>query len=475
MSPPKTSTSKSSKTYQFPASARGQPAAQPLAVAESPPFFTPEFYKEVRPYGSSLPAGNTLFLPASSSESARLSENWTRFPNRFGSAFELPRYASREGINLSFVQDEDQSSQTPSSFYPDLLVRHVDAFAEGPESRSEGYYLFQALVSLQHAVTQLINCHYNYTDNRNALLKLLNNGRLAACLEYYRMFWHRTVSCPLFAAVFIALFCEYCEEYLEEEEYSKLIHDKSSGTGYGMSSLTRRRVKMACPDPTLTLTSLAIPVPFDPLTREGQLILAVTSKGPSSVSIRHPISGLILRPDTAAVIKIARRRSLSSGDEYESGAPSLRVSPWKTSPRKQPVAYDPDMDMVDDDEPPRGAPEGSNADAFKIAPGIRKSIARAAKAESQPSSKTGLPTSKPFIQVPAKHERQASTHKDQYVPEPAKKMKSRKAAGKTRAVSPAPSSGPALTAEDPDPYTYMRLCRSILMATMLRPLLNMFS
>ncbi|KAJ3963857.1 hypothetical protein EV361DRAFT_874492 [Lentinula raphanica] len=273
---------------------------------------------------------------------------------------------------------------------------------------------------------------------------MLESDRITACLDHYRSFWHRGQDCPLFAALFMALFCDYCENLLSAAEYREYLYDEEERTGGGMSKRSRRQIKSSFPDVSVTLTSLAIPLPLDPSTKEGQLIITVCHKGPPGSQLIHPFSKVSLLPDPSGFIR-ALPRSLTPAGRPQS-APKKRRPP--------PAAYS-DIELDDDDyeadTPEPHAADDSEPIELEI-PKIRESIARAAKARGRGgTSKTELPTSQPFVQIPAKRERQLSPTNDTIAPEgpPAKKKKSQKVLGKSRAVSPSNSLVP--TTQPPDP------------------------
>ncbi|KAJ3737908.1 hypothetical protein EV360DRAFT_77316, partial [Lentinula raphanica] len=134
----------------------------------------------------------------------------------------------------------------------------------------------------------------------------------------------------------------------------------------------------------------------------------------------------------------SRRLSLPSdgdGDEDPSAAPSPSVV---RKPRPPPAAYS-DIELEDDDTESPGQQAAADSEPEELViPKIRESIARAAKAKTRVPSQPHVPTAKPFVNLPAKRERAATSAEDTYIPEgpPTKKKKSQKAAGKSRAVSP---------------------------------------
>ncbi|KAJ3963724.1 hypothetical protein EV361DRAFT_956685 [Lentinula raphanica] len=426
------------KSYLFPADAviRDSPEA-------SPSLTSVQFNQDVRPAGGTFTTEGVLFLPATPTESTRFQRSWRNFPNSFPSAFELPRYMSPEAVDLSTTLFLDTSKLVPTTFYPRPL----------------------AISSLQMAVAHIIHKHASNTRNCALLLELLASDRLTASLDHYRSFWHRGQDCPLFAALFIALFCDYCENLLSADEYREYVYDETDRSGGGMSKRSRRQVKVrvACFTQTtsssyillgllsrrlcylnisVTLTSLAIPIPLDPSTKEGQLLITVCHKGPANLRLIHPFSHVALLPDPSGFMR-PHRRSLTPDDE-DTDSDHISAQPAKPATRRHPppAAYS-DIELEDEDED-----EGRDLPAFEdpepdelVIPKIRESIARAAKSKGRVINRPVPSEVPPALHVPAKRERVATPDDDVFVPEgpPVKKKRSQKAAGKSRAVSPSTS------------------------------------
>ncbi|KAJ3751876.1 hypothetical protein EV360DRAFT_89280 [Lentinula raphanica] len=207
------------------------------------------------------------------------------------------------------------------------------------------------------------------------------------------------------------------------------------------------------PDVSVTLTSLAIPLLLDPSTKEGQLIITVCQKGPPGSQLNHPYSHVSLLPDPSGFIR-AVPRSLTPNEDSDSNRSPVPVrSPIKKR-RPPPAAYS-DIEL-DDEEPDTPEPLVANdSEPIELEiPKIRESIARAAKARGRGgASKNDPPASQPFVQLPAKRERHITPPDDSYIPEgpPAKKTKSQKAAGKSRAASPSASLVPEAGPSEPQP------------------------
>ncbi|KAJ3963251.1 hypothetical protein EV361DRAFT_957317, partial [Lentinula raphanica] len=135
----------------------------------------------------------------------------------------------------------------------------------------------------------------------------------------------------------------------------------------------------------IELQDLAVPIPFDPSTREGQLILTIASQGSRVDQILHPSSNRPLLPDPAFVVPSsvatptlpAKRRLRPPSPDFDQ--PSLAPSsPAAVKPRRprQPFPISPEpIAMATDLSPePQGAPEVPEVLV------TRPSFARAAKA-----------------------------------------------------------------------------------------------
>ncbi|KAJ3965232.1 hypothetical protein EV361DRAFT_955212 [Lentinula raphanica] len=254
------------------------------------------------------------------------------------------------------------------------------------------------------------------------------------------------VCCPLFA-----LICDFCEDHLSAADYRKWIYNSRAKEGYGMSSRTRQRVKDCLEEP-IALKLLAIPIPFDPQTREGQIIVTIASRGSDSDQIRQPFTAITFRPDPAKrvvtpkpsrappIIKSSKTalippRPLTPEDDEdtESNGSSLHGTSAPSSP--QPF-------LVPDSPPAMVEDEAETDDIFLPAPEPaptipQRSLARAAKAK------------------PAVPEVAQSIPAVVNVPEPApKKRRTQPSTGRTRARTPVP---PASSSTLPKQRTPLRI------------------
>ncbi|KAJ3831498.1 hypothetical protein F5878DRAFT_667489 [Lentinula raphanica] len=372
------------------------------------------FHAELRELGTTPDNPDALFLPASAEECSSLVNHWKHLPNSAPPAFSLPRYNRPEDVSFSEVLDQNIDDIRPDTFYPRLLTTFCKTFETGPVSRAEGFQLFQALSFLQHGFSRIIRGHLAKPEIHRRLLAFTNLDNFSDSLQYYQLYWHGHQNCPLVAPLLVILICEFCEEHLTEseyaarvydarvrdgpgmKEYASKIYDGKARDGYSMSSKTRQRVKDYLPEP-ISLKQLAIPIPFDATTREGQIIVTIASQGTDVDQIRQPRTNIALCPDPSSRIVAPKPSKARSGrkepfpppsqrrpsspkeDESSSEASSRHGVSAPSSPQRFPLSRSPVPEVLvvedeDDDEP----------DLFvqppdPIPPITRRSIARAAK------------------------------------------------------------------------------------------------
>ncbi|KAJ3738237.1 hypothetical protein EV360DRAFT_77004, partial [Lentinula raphanica] len=208
------------------------------------------------------------------------------------------------------------------------------------------------------------------------------------------------------------------------------------------------------------LQALAIPLPFDPSTREGQLLLTVVNTGSRVDQIVHPVTKTILRPDPAFAVGAVPSQATTTSSKTRLRPPSPDFDnptsqnpsslPARKTSRKQPVfssMINPAVIEVDDEE------EDTSSDRFKSPDkpsvlSLRQSIARVAKAKPRLPGELRQVTT---LSSSSKRERSPlAIHSEPTIPEPpAKKRRTqRPAVGKTRAESPAPTPEEPSTKED---------------------------
>ncbi|KAJ3720935.1 hypothetical protein C8R42DRAFT_721678 [Lentinula raphanica] len=425
------------------------------------PATTVKVYNAVRAIGDTPDDPTALFLPASAEECSVLVNNFRRFPNSAAPAFHLPHYANPEKLEFRGVLASLTSVVAPATFYPPRYIRTCPLFSEGRSSKGEGLHLYQALVILQRAFVKIINGHHSKSEIVRHMLQFAKQPNFSDCLRYYHEHWHYTNACPLFAPLLIAFICDFCEEHLSPADYKKYVYDSKARTGYGMSSKTRQRVK-DCLAEALSLKTLAIPIPFDPTTREGQIIITVASRGTEIDQIRQPYTNIALRPDPTKRIvvpkasktrpvprssKVPPTQSRVSSPEHDgsgSDDSSFHGNPTPSSPQAFPVPDSPILVDEDDDED----------DVFREelpppAPVLRRSIARAAK------SKTHVPEVTLTSAAPAVKRDRAPSSLDPDTPvaePPTKKRRTQASLGKTRAPTPKPVTGSPVPPKKPVPF-----------------------
>ncbi|KAJ3715444.1 hypothetical protein C8R42DRAFT_645843 [Lentinula raphanica] len=363
---------------------------------------------------------------------------WKHKPNNASPAFSLRRYSHPEDVDFKELMDQ-VSGETPlQTFYPSQLTSFCTTFATGPVSTGEAFQLYQALAFLQRGFSRIIRGHLAKSEIHRRLLKFTSLPNFSHSLQYYQLFWHGHSNCPLVAPLLVILICEFCEEHLSEAEYAERVYDARIRDGPGMSLKTRDR-----------LLDLALPIPLDSLTREGQLILTVASQGSRVDQIVHPASKRALLPDPAFAVPLPapqassssvpkrRLRPLSPDFDQPIGQPLTTNSPQsRRPPAKFPVTPDPIVEDVEEEDL-------TATDVFKDSGSpdvlvIRPSIARAAKAKPK------IPEE--FQKVPAP----SSVHKREHSPPsialssstaapPTKKRRTQKSAGKARAESLVPA------------------------------------
>ncbi|KAJ3713776.1 hypothetical protein C8R42DRAFT_726782 [Lentinula raphanica] len=290
------------------------------------------------------------------------------------------------------------SSSKASSSKKSSGNRVYGVSAVEPPSVAQDFDIFDSttlvMVYNARAFTKIINGHHAKADNSRRLLQFIKQTNFADCLRYYQEYWHYTIDCPLFAPLLITLVCDFCEEHLSPADYKKHVYDGKSRTGYGLSAKTRQRIK-DCLDEPFSIKTLAIPIPFDPNTREGQIIVTIASRGTDLDQIRQPSTNIALRPDPSKRVvapkpsrsvpakasiqasKLPPRPSTPEDDDSGSEGSSLHGRSARSSPQKFPVPSSPIEVEEEEDDGDDIFPPVSRSPA----PVPRQSIARTAKAK----------------------------------------------------------------------------------------------
>ncbi|KAJ3712731.1 hypothetical protein C8R42DRAFT_647524 [Lentinula raphanica] len=440
---PKASTASSTVPYP-----RKKLSVRPVDTLDFDAVHHVHFDRSVRELGKVANDSDAIFLPASAEECSILVNRWKHKPNNASPAFSLRRYSHPDDVDFKELMDQ-VSGETPlQTFYPAQLTSFCTTFATGSVSTGEAFQLYQALAFLQRGFSRIIRGHLAKSEIHRRLLKFTSLSNFSHSLQYYQLFWHGHSNCPLVAPLLVILICEFCEEHLTEAEYAERVYDARIRDGPGMSLKTRDRLLEDITE-LFELQDLALPIPLDPSTREGQLILTIASQGSRVDQIVHPSSKRALFPDPAFAVPSPapqassssvpkrRLRPLSPDFDQPMVPPLTSSSPQsRPPPAKFPVTPDP---LVGDAE----EEDLTATDVFKD-PGspevliIRPSIARAAKAKPK------IPEE--FRKVPAP----SSVHKREHSPPsialssstaapPTKKRRTQKSAGKARAESLVPA------------------------------------
>ncbi|KAJ3723444.1 hypothetical protein C8R42DRAFT_641626 [Lentinula raphanica] len=390
---------------------------------------------------------NALFLPASAEECSVLVNRFRQYPNTASPAFSLRRYTHPEEVIFRELTEQDTSGIRPDSFYPTQLTQFCKTFSTGSPSSAEGYQLYQAMAFLQRRLARIIRGHLAKTEIHRRLIDLTDLPNFSASL----LFWHGHSNCPLAAVVLVLLLCEFCEEHLSADEYAERIYNPKVRDGPGMSIKTRERLLEDIPD-SYAIEDLAVPLPLDPSTREGQLILTVASKGPC---YRTPdpafLPKAVSKPVAPSVSKPRLRPPSPDFDELllEDVAPISPAKPQRVlkRPAKFPVSSSvADGDTEDDPVPTDVFKSPAVPDVLVV----RQSIARAAKTKPKlPDEVLHPPASAGSTKRPRSP---AFANPDPLLPEPVpKRRRAQKTTGKSRggSVVPPPEDPSSLPDEGP--------------------------
>ncbi|KAJ3816676.1 hypothetical protein F5880DRAFT_1619056 [Lentinula raphanica] len=416
------------------------------------------FDRAIREVGKISNDSTAIFLPASAEECSTLINRWKHLPNTASPAFSLRRYTHPDEVNFKELVNQDTGRLRPDTFYPPQLTTPCTTFATGSVSSGEGYQLFQALAFLQRGLSRIIRGHLSKAEIHRRLLAFTALPNFSYSLQYYQLFWHGHQNCPLVAPLLIIALCEFCEEHLTAKEYAARVYDAQAKDGPGMSLKTRDRLLEDITD-FVELQDLAIPIPLDPSTREGQLLLSVTNQGSKVDHILHPVYRKRLFPDPtfaisptpssqsthpATVTKQRLRPPSPDFDKPGMGSPSVMVPRNRKPPKRFPVAPDPiDVDAEDELDVFSGT-------EVPDVPVLRPSIARSAKAKPKiPEEFRKVPAPSP---VTKRDRSPAETKLDVALSEPPpKKRRTHKTAGKVPADSLAPLPDEPLVPHDREP------------------------
>ncbi|KAJ3737976.1 hypothetical protein EV360DRAFT_91013, partial [Lentinula raphanica] len=128
--------------------------------------------------------------------------------------------------------------------------------------------------------------------------------------------------------------------------YNEITH-RGFGIDKGLRAQTRN-----LKGPSHSVTSLAIPLPLDPSTFEGQLLITVAQDGPASAVLHHPVTGNILLPDPSGLEDLPPASPLLNAlddDEVEGEGPASPIVE-NDGPASPNIPLDDDADDDDDGE-----------------------------------------------------------------------------------------------------------------------------
>ncbi|KAJ3727040.1 hypothetical protein C8R42DRAFT_639433 [Lentinula raphanica] len=423
-------------------SSRKQYAVRELR-SKAPALDDLKFNTQLRARDSLTSKKPVLFLPASKRECDLLRRAWPSHNNAFDSAFALKLYSDPEPTTFPNSPAPGYKSQIPETFYPELLVQFVEDFSRGAVCREEGSTLYRALNVVQDALADVMDGPKAKT--KDALLSMLKEPMVTSALGYYRIFWHKTRCCPLFALRFICLFCDFCEKVLTKAEYASKVYNEDTRRGLGVDKTLRNQTR-AIKGPSHNVVSLAIPLPLDPSTYEGQLLITIAQAGVASNVLHHPVTGAVLLPDPSGILDLPPASPLLNAledDDFENEGPASPVdeNDGPASPALDLGGEDDgeteasdDTDIKDVFKAPKGKGKAKASNEFPVrsSPRVRPSKTSTAK--------LGPPVTSRPIPKPTKRERDTSSPvADVEMQEPLpKKAKTSSASAKTTKDTPPP-------------------------------------
>ncbi|KAJ3764581.1 hypothetical protein FB446DRAFT_795996, partial [Lentinula raphanica] len=243
-----------------------------------------KFNAQLRARDSLTSKKPVLFLPASKRECDILRQAWPSHNNSFDSAFSLKLYSDPEPTTFPNLPTPGYKSQIPETFYPELLVQFVEDFSRGAVCREEGFMLYQALNVVQDALADVMDSPKAKT--KDTLLSMLKEPMVTSALV------------------------------LTKAEYATKIYNEDTRRGLGVDKSLRNKTR-ALKGPSHNVASLAIPLPLDPSTYEGQLLITIAQAGAASNVLHHPVTGTVLLPDPSGVADLPPASPLLNALEDE--------------------------------------------------------------------------------------------------------------------------------------------------------------
>ncbi|KAJ3817907.1 hypothetical protein F5880DRAFT_1617854 [Lentinula raphanica] len=369
-----------------------------------------------------------------------------------------PIFAHFDDITFPLVIPPDYNNDLATNFYPAQLVQTYKPFANGPLCRVNASFLYQGLRIVQDAVADIMSANKSRSKTQSRILEMLKKPQIQNALKHYRRFWHRSRSCPLFAVRFVCLFSDYCDRYLDAHEYAKFVYDEKQNAGLGVSAALRAEIKRSFKPGGLTVASLAIPIPFDFLSCEGQLIVQVASTGTPQQALHDPFTNQLLLPEPQYQARPSQPTPPPQASSSHHGIASPVISDEGiASPvgsfAGSPAGSSPFQGDVDLGETEASSDEPEAGDVFKGSnvrtragtnlASTRNRVTRSSPAKVGPpvgKGKGKAPASaKPAVLIKVKRERPDDPTSEPSHAPASKKQRTGKAEGKSRAVTPPPT------------------------------------
>ncbi|KAJ3831410.1 hypothetical protein F5878DRAFT_667584 [Lentinula raphanica] len=403
-------------------------SVRPVDILDLDAVHRVHFDRAIREVGKISNDSTAIFLPASAEECSTLINRWKHLPNTASPVFSLRRYTHPDEVNFKELVNQDTGRLRPDTFYPPQLTTPCTTFATG------GVYL---------ALFGDTSQRRRYTDDFWPLRPFPTS--LTVC----------NITNSSGMVIKIALSLPRCLLSPSVNSVKSILQPRST-----LPAFTMPRPRMSLKTRFFVeLQDLAIPIPLDPSTREGQLLLSVTNQGSKVDHILHPVYRKRLFPDPtfaisptpssqsthpATVTKQRLRPPSPDFDKPGMGSPSVVVPRNRKPPKRFPVAPDPiDVDAEDELDVFSGT-------EVPDVPVLRPSIARSAKAKPKiPEEFRKVPAPSP---VTKRDRSPAETKLDVALSEPPpKKRRTHKTAGKVPADSLAPLPDEPLVPHDREP------------------------
>ncbi|KAE9385760.1 hypothetical protein BT96DRAFT_1088732 [Gymnopus androsaceus JB14] len=187
-----------------------------------------------------------------------------------------------------------------------LLSRPYPVITQ-PPSHAEGRQLYLAISYVQETMFRYF-CPYTelpiikLDDDKAHTLFRQRLARIKSSLVYYRECWHGSSNCPEFATMFVGSF--------QSEVYR--VADKGGIPGHVLQMLTKDwLLPKYAGDRSIKCYKMDVPIPFDPDTREGEILLLYApnktldnftppASAESSSKVKSSVKGISARPKPKA-------------------------------------------------------------------------------------------------------------------------------------------------------------------------------